>query len=155
MAIQVKEANQRIVISKGSHILHSALIVDLDRIHLYRERYPLSYHIIQAGLHPQKEIISLYQLGKIIQMKFPESIDTIDWKTTYFYVEYEDYIDKLASIEMSFNDTADSFDYIDKLIHERFDLWEDQRHYDEIVNSIMGLIKCRLREFEIQTPNTR
>lgn len=154
MPVQIKKFNQKIVIYRGEYILYSALIADLDRIFLFMKRHSLSYHVIQASKNPRKELLSLYQLGKIIQIQYPESINSIHWALTYFYVEYEDYIDKIARIEMSEEDD-ESEEYANRLAQGRFDLSASEKHYDAIVDTLNALVKCRLREFGIQTPNTR
>jgi len=153
MNIQVIEENQQIVFYRGNIVYYKSMIVDLDRIYMFGE-IPLSHHVVMLSLFPWKKIDVLYQLGKIIQSKFPLSISAINWPSTYFYVEFEEYIDKLASIEIEINDRGQSMDYVDKVIHERYDLWDTERQDIGVVKLIGQLVRCRFDEFEIQIPNT-
>lgn len=80
--------NQEVVFYANSLVAYRAMIVDLDRIHLFGD-VVLARHVVMMSLLPERDIKCLYELGRIIQSKYPASIQNINWFMTYFFVEFD------------------------------------------------------------------
>lgn len=153
MAIMIKEEAQYITFCKGNSKLYQILIADLDRPYLSGE-YIVSHHVRMVSFCVWRDMNCLYQLGKIIQTKFPQAIKTINWPITYFNAEYDDYISKLATLKFSLGVIPSPTDQIDRIITEVFDIGEQERLNSDINRGIVEIVKRRLAEYKIIHPDT-
>lgn len=154
MAITIKEEAQYISFYKKNNRLYQILIADLDRPYL-SGKYTVSYHVRIVSFCVWRDMDCLYRLGKIIQTKFPQTIQTINWPMTYFNAEYDDYISKLATFKFSLGAIPSPTDQIDRIITEVFDIGEQERLNSDINRGIVEIVKRRFAEYKIISPGTQ
>ncbi len=73
---------------------------------------------------------------------------------TYFNVEYEDYISKLATFKFSLGSIPFPVDQTDRIITEGFDIGEQERFNNDINREIGEIVKRRLVEYKVAYPGT-
>lgn len=146
--------NQEVVLYVDkSSVAYRAMIVDLDRIHLLGNVY-LARHVIMMCLLPQKDATCLYRLGQIIQSRFPASIQNINWFMTYYFVEFDDYISKMLSIQHELQPSSIPIDDFD-LMASKIDMWVEEQRNPVIRKEIAAIVRHRLAEYGILDPSTR
>ncbi|MDQ0110506.1 hypothetical protein J2T02_005658 [Chitinophaga terrae (ex Kim and Jung 2007)] len=146
MAIIIIEEDQYISLYKKNKKLHQIIVTDLDRPFL-SGRDVVSHHIRMVSFHVWREMQCLYQLGRIIQTKYPSTIKAINWPMTYFNAEYDDYISKLATFNFSLGINPAPTDYIDRIITERFDIADKESGNTEINRGIVYIVRQRMNEY--------
>lgn len=152
MVIKIKEEANYITFYNENYRLYQILIADLDRLHI-SGKYTVSYHVRMLSFCTWRDMDSLYRLGRIIQMKYPSTIKTINWLITFFNAEYEDYISKLATFKISLDVIPTPTDPIDRIITEVFDIGKQERLYNDVNREIVDVVKRRLAENKIIFPS--